>query len=164
VSDRSHPNDQYTEEEMFAVLELAATTSIKNAARVTDVARNTIYRWIDRYPDKWSDLVVDPTKGKRKVAQKLDVLVERYTAVEHEMLNDLEKRETPQDPKELAAVLKAVGSNRQAAVAGSRSISGDPEVHEHNVNFPAIEALMADMLASVKPPAALPVPNEADDA
>jgi transposase len=160
VSDRSHPNDQYTEEEMLAVLELAATTSIKNAARVTSVTRNTIYRWIDRYPERWSALVVEPSRGKRKVA----VLVERYTELEHDMLEDLEKRDTPEDPKELAAVLKAVGSNRQAAVAGSRSISGDPEVHEHNVNFPAIEALMADMLASVKPPAALPVPNEADDA
>jgi transposase len=163
VSDRSHPNDQYTEEEMLAVLELAATTSIKNAARVTSVTRNTIYRWIDRYPERWSALVVEPSRGKRKVAQKLDVLVERYTELEHDMLEDLEKRDTPEDPKELAAVLKAVGSNRQAAVAGSRSISGDPEVHEHNINFPQIEAMMARMLEQAAPPA-LQVENEAEDA
>jgi transposase-like protein len=153
---------RYSDEERTAALELAANTSIMGAAKALGITRGTLYDWIRKYPEKWSDLRADPTAGKRKVAQQLDVLVERYTDVEHDMLDKVESGEiVAQDAKEAAALMKAFGGNRQAAIAGSRSISGDPDVVEHNVNFPQIEKLMAQMLETAQQPA-LVVPNEAE--
>lgn len=156
----------YAPEERHAALELAATTSIRAAAQKLGVGRSTIYRWIDMYPQLWSDLRAgDPTAGKRKVAQRLEDLADRYTAAEHDLLEKIEEGGIKAgDAKEAAALLKAMGSSRQAATVGARTISGDHDVVEHNINFPALEAAMERLLegATAPPPAPLAVRNEAE--
>lgn len=155
--------DQYTEEERHAALELAAATSIRGAATHLGINRMSIYRWIDMYPELWSTLQHDPKYGKRKIAERLELLADRYAASEHDLLDKIEQGEmAPKDAKEAAALLKAMGSSRQAAVAGSRTMSGEPETVEHNINFPQLEQAMQALLAQAPPPLPLPVPNEAE--
>jgi transposase len=156
--------DQYTETERQAALELAANTSIKAAAEHLGISRKTIYAWIDKYPKLWSELQADPKHGKRKIAERLEVLADRYTAAEHDLLDQIEVGTIQaKDAKEAAALLKAFGSSRQAAVAGSRTISGEPETVQHNINFPQLEQAMQAILAQAPPPPPLPVPNEAEN-
>lgn len=155
----------YTEEERHAALELAAAVGIAPAARQLDVTRKTLHRWIDRYPKFWSDLRAgDPAAHRKGFAYRLEDLADRYVATEHDILDDIEDGKIKaKDAKEAAALLKAMGSSRQAAVAGVRSISGDPDqVVEHTINFPALEQAMEQLLGTAAIPPALVVENEAN--
>lgn len=155
---------EYTEEERKAGLELAATIGISAAARHLDVTRKTIHRWATRYPQFWSDLRAgDPTAHRKGFAYRLEDLADRYTGAEHDLLDDIEDGKLqPKDAREAAALLKAMGSSRQAAVAGARTVSGDPDqIVEHTVNFPALEQAMERLLDQAPAAPALVVENEA---
>lgn len=153
---------EYTEADQHAALELAATVGIKPAARHLGINRTTIHRWIDKHPKLWSDLRAgDPAAHRRGFAANLEDLAERYAGAEHDLLERIEEgRIKPKDAKEAAALMKAMGSSRQAAVAGARTLSGEPETVEHTINFPALEAAMERLLdQGGTSPRALPVPN-----
>lgn len=154
---------EYSEEEVHAALELAASTSVASAGRHLGIGRATLYRWIDRYPKLWSDLIGgDYRHGRRKIAERLEVLADRYTAAEHDILDEIEGGKLkPKDAKEAAALIKAMGSSRGVAVAGVRSITGEADVSEVNINFPALEQAM-ERLLSGGPDRPLLVENEAD--
>lgn len=156
----------YTEGDRKAALELAAAVGVRPAARHLDVHPSTIYKWIELYPRLWSDLRAgDPKAAKHRIAQNLEDLAQRYADAESDLLERVEDELIKNaDPKEAAALLKAMGSSRQAAVAGARTISGEPEVHEHNINFPELEAAMERLLSGGTSAPALPlkVENEAD--
>jgi transposase-like protein len=155
---------EYSDEERQAALELAATAGVKPAAEHLGLSRSTIYRWIDKYPQLWSDLKAgDRSAGRRRIADRLEDLADRYAASEHDLLAKIEAGEiAAKDAKEAAALLKAMGSNRGVAVAGVRSITGEADVVEHNINFPALEAAMERLLDGAAPAKPLPVPNEAE--
>lgn len=159
-------SDSYDESERHAALELAASVGVKPAAEHLGIARATLYRWIDRYPQLWSDLRAgDPQAQRRRVAHRLEDLADRYLAAEQDLLAKVEAGDiAAKDAKEAAALIKAMGSSRQAAVAGSRTISGESEVVQHNINFPALEEAMERLLSAGDPPPSppLPVANEAD--
>lgn len=142
---------RYTEEEHKAALELAATIGPRAAARELEIERRSLYRWMEKYPKFWSDLRAgDPAAHKRNVAGRLEELADRYRGAEHDLLDRVEETIIPKlaDPKEAAALLKAMGSSRQAAIAGARVISGEPDQVEHTINFPAIEAAMERLLGA----------------
>jgi len=153
----------YSEDERKAALELAAATTIKGAAEHLGIARNQIYRWIEKYPQFWSDLRAGDTKdGRRKFAERLEVLADRYTGVEHDLLDKIEDGTIQaKDAKEAAALLKAMGSSRQTATVGAKTLSGESDLVEHTINFPALEQAMERLLATAAP-AALTVANEAE--
>lgn len=158
----------YTEEERHAGLELAATVGPRAAARQLDVSVKTLYRWMDRYPKLWSDLRAgDPTAHRRGFAHRLEDLADRYAASENDLLDEIDDGKLkPTDAREAAALIKAMGSSRQAAVAGARVVSGDPDqVVEHQINFPALEQAMERLLAggkdAISPQGVLVVENEA---
>lgn len=145
--------NRYPEADKRAALELAATTGVSAAARHLKISRAALYRWMEDYPQLWSDLRAnDPNAGRRGLALRLEDLADRYRAAEHDLLLRVEDELIAKaDPKEAAALLKAMGSGRQAAVAGVRSISGEPETHEHTINFPALEAAMERLLEGAAP-------------
>jgi transposase-like protein len=155
---------EYAESERHAALELAASAGVSAAARELGLNRSTIYRWIDKYPKLWSDLKAgDRTAGRRRIADRLEDLADRYAANEHDLLERIEDGTiSAKDAKEAAALLKAMGSGRIGAIAGVRSITNESESLEVNINFPAIEAAMERLLDSAAPPPALPVVNEAE--
>ena len=154
----------YEEDERHAALELAAVVGVTAAAAQLNVNRASIYRWINQYPQLWSDLRAgDPAAHKRGIAVRLEDLADRYAGAEHAILDDVEAGKiSPRDAKEAAAMLKAFGSSRQAAVAGARQITGEPEQHEHHIDFPQIEAAMEALLNSARPEPALLTTNLAE--
>lgn len=155
--------EEYDDTERHAALELAAATTISNAAQHFGMSRKTLYRWIEKYPQLWSDLRAgDTSKGRRKIAERLEVLADRYTAAEHDLLDSIEDGKIEaKDAKEAAALLKAFGSSRHTAVAGVRQITGESDTAEVNINFPALEQAMERLLGAAPPPA-LVVENEAE--
>lgn len=144
---------EYDESERVAALELAATVGVKPASEHLGISRKTLYRWIDKYPKLWSDLRAgDPAAHKRQIAARLEDLADRYAASEHDLLDRVDAGQIkPKDAKEAAALLKAFGSSRQAAVAGARQITGEPERVEHTINFADIEQAMERLLGSAPP-------------
>jgi hypothetical protein len=154
TASKDRRSNQYAEADKLAALELAATVGVLPASKHLNVSRQSIYRWMAEYPKLWSDLRAnDPNAGRRGLAMRLEDLADRYRAAEHDLLDRVEDELIAKaDPKEAAALMKAMGSSRQAAVAGVRSISGEPETHEHNINFPALEAAMERLLEGAQPP------------
>lgn len=154
----------YADEEQKAALELAAAVGVGPAAAQLDVTRRTLYNWMNKWPKLWSDLrAEDPTAQRRGTAMRLEDLAERYRDNEHELLELVEKGHiVPKDAKELAALLKAMGSSRQTATLGARSASGEPDQVEHTLNFPALEAAMERLLGAAPTPALAPADAEAE--
>ena len=149
----------YSDEEIRAGLELAATTNILSASKELHVGRATIYRWINRFPELWSDLNAGREKPQYGFGDQLERLAERYTEAEHEALDKVDKllEESEQlDAKELAALIKAMGSSRAVAAAGARAEKGQHDVIEHQINFPQLEQAMAALLEQTAQPPAIP--------
>jgi hypothetical protein len=148
TGDGAYQQRVYTEAERHAALELAATVGVRPAARQLGCHPKSLRDWMKRYPKYWSDLRAgDPAAFKKGFSYRLEDLADRYAEAEHDLLERVEgELIAKSDPKEAAALLKAMGSSRQAAVAGARTISGDPEVHEHNINFPELEKAMERLL------------------
>lgn len=161
---RGENTKSYTEDERIAALELAATVGIRPAARHFGIAPQTFYKWAEKYPKVWSELRAgNPDAHKRRIAQNLEDLAERYADAENQLLAAIESGQIKaKDPKEAAALIKAMGSSRQAAIAGSRTISNEPERVEHTIDFPALEQAMARILDGAPEPEALPVANLAE--
>lgn len=157
----------YSEEEKHAALALAANVGPTAAANHLGINRRSIYSWMQTFPQLWSDLTAgasDNHRFSKRVAHNLVDLAERYTAAEHDILETIEEGQIkPTDAKEAAALLKAMGSSRQAAVAGARTMSAEPETVEHNINFPQIEAMMERLLGTASPQPALQVENLAKE-
>lgn len=158
------PENAYSVEDRHAALELAATVGIAPAARQLGVPRRTIYRWVDMYPQLWSDLRAgDPEAHKRGFAVKLEDLAARYAEAEHMALDRAEQILQGANAKEIAAIMKAMGSSRQAATLGARTVMGDDHADvDVNINFPQIEQAMERLLGAAGPPPALLVANEAE--
>ena len=157
------PRPEYTESEKKAALELGAAMGRNAAVRELGISKATFQRWTEQFPELWSDLRAgDPEVQKRRFAQRLEDLAERYLGAEHDLLNRVEENLIPKaDPKEAAALIKALGSSRMAATTGSRQIVPEVEHVEHNINFPALEQAMERLLDSAPQPA-LVVANEAE--
>lgn len=138
----------YSEDEVRAALELSATIGIKPASRELKIGRATIYRWIDRHAELWSDLNSGKEKHRFGFAAQLEHLAERYAGAEHDALERIEEKldEGDLDAKELAALVKAMGSSRGVAAAGARAARGDHDVVEHQINFPQLERAMQALL------------------
>ena len=157
------PRPEYTESEKKAALELAAAMGRRAAIRELGISSATFQRWTEQFPELWSDLRAgDPDVQKRRFAMRLEDLAERYLGAEHDLLTRMEDKLIPTaDPKESAAMLKAMASGRMAATTGSRQIVPEVEHVEHNINFPALEQAMERLLDGAPQPA-LVVDNEAE--
>lgn len=158
------PENAYSVEDRHAALELAATVGISPAARQLEISRRTIYRWIEMYPQLWSDLRAgDPEAHKRGFAVRLEDLAARYAEAEHLALDRAEEVLAGASAKEIAAIIKAMGSSRQAATLGARTVMGEDRADvDVTINFPQIEQAMERLLGAAGPAPALPVSNEAD--
>ena len=147
----------YTESERHAALELAATAGRRAASRQLGVSTATIQKWIEKYPALWSDLrAANPDVQKRGFARRLEDLAEDYLVNEHDAIARAAKLLPEADAKETAALMKAMGSARMAATTGSRQVLPEAEIHEHNINFPALEAAIERLLDSATPQQTLP--------
>lgn len=158
------PANAYSESDRKAALELAAVVGMKPAARQLGIDRSQLYRWVDMYPQYWSDLRAGQPEAHRKgIAQRLEDLAERYGEAEHDALDRAEELLGTADPKELAALIKAMGSSRQAATLGARTVLGEAtSVTDVHIDFPQIEQAMEALLNQGAPQPALQVPNEAE--
>lgn len=154
------PENAYSREERLAALELSVAIGPQAAADNLKIARANIYRWRSMYPQEYSDLLAgDESSQKKGYAKRLDALADAYTEAEFDALQRAEDLISHADPKELAALIKAMGSSRQAAIGGARTVLGESETVEHNINFPQLEQAMKLMLERAEAP--LQVPNEA---
>lgn len=158
----------YSDEEKKAALDLAARIGIRAAARELGLGGGalTIRRFREALPEYWSDLMagghVAPARRTR-TAESLEDLAEAYADREFEAIERAEKLIKTADAKELAALIKAMGSSRTGATAGARGYRGeDVQTVEHNVNFAALEKAAELLLARAPDPPALPVPNLAE--
>jgi hypothetical protein len=161
----------YSEAEKKAALTLAAQIGTAPAARELGTYPMTIRRWRAQMPEFWSDLQSSEIGPQRRVrsAESLEDLAEAYTDREFEALQRAEKLIKTADGKELAALMRAMGSSRHAATHGARAYRGeDVQTVEHNINFEALERAAMAILERGTPQPALPlqVENlaEADDA
>lgn len=158
------PKPEYDESEKKAALELGAAMGRNAAVRELGISKATFQRWTEQYPEFWSDLRAgDPEVQKRRFAQRLEDLAERYLGAEHDLLTRVEDSLiATADPKEAAALIKALGSSRMAATTGSRQIVPEVEHVEHNINFPQIEQAMQAILDRAPSQPALVVDNVAE--
>lgn len=162
---RNHaPKPVYDETEKKAALELAAAMGRRAAIRELGISSSTFQRWTEEYPEFWSDLRAgDPDVQKRRFAQRLEDLADRYLSAEHAVLERVEEHLIKSaDAKEAAALMKAMGSSRMAATTGSRQIVPEAEVVEHNINFPQLEQAMERLLSASAPQPALTVHSEVE--
>lgn len=153
------PENAYPEADRLAALELASQIGMKPAARQLGLPRATLYRWRDMYPKQWTDFNLGK-EHRLRTAENLEDLAARYTDAEHDALEKVEEMLTNGrlDPKELAALIKALGASRGVATAGAQRARGDNQVVEHNINFPQLEQAMQALLSSGEPPG----PGEAE--
>ena len=158
------PQKRYTVEEKHAALELAAAVGRRAAIRQLGISPHSLQNWIEDYPELWSDLRAgDREAQKHGFAQRLEDLAEQYSVLEFEALQRAERLIKTADPKELAALIKAMGASRGVAAVGARSLRGEDAEHvEIDINFPQIEKAAEAILATVGPPPALPVANVAE--
>lgn len=154
---------RYTEAERKAALELGATIGRRAAIRRLGISPNSFQMWTEMYPEFWSSLRAGDREVQRtRVAQNLEDLADSYSDMEFEALARAEKLIKTADAKELAALIKAMGSSRGVATVGARGYRGeDHQVTEISIDFPALEAAAQRILESAPQPA-LPVVNEAE--
>lgn len=146
-------------------MELAVAIGRRAAVRQLGISNHTFQKWTVKYPQEWSDLRAgDPDAQKNGFSKSLEELAHEYLAAEHDLLDKIADGENaPKDAKEAAALIKAMGSSRQAATVGSRTVVGAADLVEHTINFPALEQAMERLLDSAPSAPALEVRNEADN-
>lgn len=160
---------RYTDDEKRAALKLAARIGISAAARELGTYNKTIRRFRDQMPEFWSELVahadVAPARRQRQ-AENLEDLADAYVEREFKAVEAADRLLDggELEAKELAALIKAMGSSRGLATAGARAHRGeDLQVVEHNINFAQLERAMETLLNSGSPQPALPTPNLDED-
>lgn len=152
----------YTEDEARAGMELAIAIGRRKAIQQLGISHSTFQNWTQKYPQIWSDLKAgDPEAQRKGFAKSLEDLAQEGMALEHEAIEVAQAKLKGADLKELAAIIKATAASRQAATVGARTVMGEADVVEHNVNFPQLEQAMQAILEQAAPPA-LPVVNEAE--
>lgn len=134
---------KYSDDEKRSTLRLASQLGVAAAGRELGLDGKTIRRFRDQMPQYWSELQagadVAPARRTRS-AESLEDLADAYTEREFEALSRAEKLIKTADPKELAALMRAMGASRGLATAGARGYRGeDSQVIEHNINFEALE-------------------------
>ena len=142
------PRPDYTDDEKKAALELGAAVGRNAAVRKLGISKASFQAWTEQFPEYWSDLRSgDREAQKHGFAQSLEDLAAQYTALEFQALERAEKLIKTADPKELAAMMKAMGASRGVATVGARGYRGEDTQHvEHDINFPALEAAAAAIL------------------
>jgi hypothetical protein len=155
---------RYTEDEAKAGMELAIAVGRRQAVKALGISNSTFQKWTVKYAQYWSDLKAgDPEAERKGFSKGLEELAQDYMVAEQDLIDQIQDGKfKPENAKEAAALIKAMGSSRQTATVGARSVAGEHEVVEHNINFPQIEAAMERILSAQAPQTALPVPNEAE--
>lgn len=149
------PAKTYTDGEKRAALELAASIGLKPAAAQLGISNASIFRWRNEMTPYWHSLVTgDENARQHKIADNLEDLAAAYTEAEREAITQAyEKLEAGDlDAKELAALIKAMGSSRGVAAAGARNIRGSDQPNfTLNINFADLETAMERLLDSARP-------------
>jgi hypothetical protein len=155
---------RYDEAEHKAALELGAAVGRNAAVRQLGISKATFQSWTEKYPEYWSSLRAgDREAQKLGFAGRLEDLAEQYTSLEFDALERAEKLIKTADPKELAALIKAMGSSRGVATVGARGLRGEDAQHiEVTHDFPLLEQAAAAILERANPQPALVVENEAE--
>lgn len=158
----------YSMDEQITALKLAARIGSNAAARELGVSTSTINRFKHWNPKIWSDLMAAPdvpNARRQRTAESLEDLADAYTEREFEAADRAKKLIPRADAKELAALMKAMGSSRHYATAGGRAHRGeDVQVVEHNINFAALEQAAQAILnrGNGGPQLPMPVDNLAE--
>jgi transposase-like protein len=147
----------FSEEDKLAALQLGAEIGVSVACRELGISRRSFYKFVHDLPVKWSEL-------QKSRSARLDELADRYAAAENDAIDRAEQILPKADAKEVAALIKAMGSSRGAAAANARQGRGDPDKSvELNVNFPQLEAAAEKILALAPPPPAIEATYEEDE-
>jgi hypothetical protein len=151
-----------TREQKETALEFAAIHGFRAAGRQLGVTHKTVMRWAEQLPEFWSNLKAgDRETQKQGFAARLEDLAEGYSAAEVEALDRALKLIPTADAKELAGLIKAMGSSRGLAVVNSRALRGeDADRLDVTINFGQLENAMEAVLAQAQQPA-IQVENEA---
>jgi hypothetical protein len=158
------PPRVFTSDDEIRGLELAAKIGRNAATRQLNVSKSLFQKWTERHPKEWSDFRAGRSSefGKEFAAQ-LEDLAENYTEAEEEAIRQaLEQIKTGDlDAKELAALIKAMGSSRGVAATNARQARGEPDkTLDININFPQLEQAAEAVLARATAPPAIDVSSE----
>lgn len=152
---------QYTIDQKKAALELGAAMGRSAAVRQLSISKATFQAWTEEFPEYWTALREGDLEAQRLgFAKRLEDLADAYSALELAALERAEKLIPTADAKEVAGLIKAMGSSRGVASVQARAQRGDPsDIQEVRVNFPAIEAAIERVLERAEPVPALVVTN-----
>lgn len=154
----------FTKEEKLAGLALAGARGRRAACRELGLSHSVFQRWTEQFPKEWSEALQgrDGLEIGKSLASQFEELIEGYTEAEQVAVKRaLEALEDPDiDAKEIAALIKAMGSSRGVAAVNARQARGEPDKSvDVNINFPQLEQAAEAILAKAPPTPALPVPN-----
>lgn len=155
----SQPRKRFTEDQKKQALLLGASIGRNGAVRELGISKSTFHRWTEQFPRVWSDAIAKrDTEFQKQIASQFEDLAENYTEAEQAAISAaLEQIQTGDlDAKELAALIKAMGSSRGLASVNARQARGEPDKSiDINVNFPALEAAAEAILDRAPPPPAI---------
>lgn len=155
---------RYTKEFKLQALALAGARGRSAAIRELGLSSSTFQNWTQEFPKEWSEALGDRSADSiaKNLAIQFEELVEGYTEAEQKAitkaLDILDEQDL--DAKEIAALIKSMGSSRGVAAVNARQARGEPDKSvDVNINFPQLEQAAEAILAAAPPAPALPVPN-----
>lgn len=155
--------NKYSEDFKLKALKLGAARGRRTAIRELGISSASFQTWTERYPKEWSEALAerDAEIGK-ELAIQFEELIEGYTEAEQKAIGKVLAKldDDDLDAKELAALVKALGSSRGVAAVNARQARGEPDkTVDVNVNFPQLEQAAEAILAKAPPRPALQVEN-----
>lgn len=157
-----------TAEEEIRAVELAAVHGVKATAEHLGIGLKTLEGWCYRkHRKQYSEFREGKiSEWRAGFAAKMEDLAEQYGDAERVAaelaLKQLQSGDL--DAKELAALIKSMGSSRTAAAATGSKARGEPDHKDIlEINFPQLEQAMEAMLEGAAARRALPVPNLAEE-
>lgn len=155
---------RYSEDFKLKALALMGARGRNAAARELGVSKATLQTWTEKYPVEWSEAIRGRDGGdiQKELAAQFEELIEGYTEAEQKALGRaLETLDDPDlDARDIAALIKAMGSSRGVAAVNARQARGEPDKSvDVNINFPQLEQAAEAILAQAPQRPALPVEN-----
>lgn len=156
----------FTREDKLAALALGGAIGRRAACKELGLSHSVFQRFTEEFPKEWSEAIQgrDPEQIGKSLAAQFEELIEGYTEAEQEAITQalslLKDKNADLDAKELAALIKAMGSSRGVAAVNARQARGEPDKNiDVNINFPQLEQAAEAILAKAPTAPALPAPN-----
>jgi hypothetical protein len=177
------PAPVFTQDQKLKAVELAAIHGISKTAESLNIKRETLKTWCYvNFRSEYSEFRTGKLSDWRmEFAAEMEDLQQNYASAETMALDRAleilqatgEEGDPKPDAKDVAALIKGMGAARASATTTATRARGEPDqIHEHQLNFAAVEQAAEAILAKYGPPPiegeaeeiveALPVPSEPD--